>query len=145
MGLRDRQLFGYRRAAWIAALTDPATDLLALVGPHPFTPFALTATRETAASLGLSPATVLEADGDRAEVHRVDPTAAASRTPTSPSTCRPPPPRRGSTSPAELAATAPRTGLWMRARSSTAIQTPSRRCWNGSGTPHAQRHPVPAR
>jgi hypothetical protein len=77
MGLRDRQLFGYRRAAWITALTDPPADILALVGPHPFTPFALTSAPDTAARLGLSPATTLEADGDRAEVHRVDATVAA--------------------------------------------------------------------
>ena len=82
MGLRDRQLFGYRRAAWTATLAGQATgrpaDLLVLVGPHPFTPFALTATPETAALLGLSPATILEADGDRAEILDVDPTAAGS-------------------------------------------------------------------
>jgi hypothetical protein len=80
MGLRDRQLFGYRRAAWISALTDPPADLVALVGPHPFTPFALTASPDTAATLGLSPVTTIEADGDRAEVHRVDVTAATTGT-----------------------------------------------------------------
>jgi hypothetical protein len=78
MGLRDRQLFGYRRTAWAAALVDRPTDLLALVGPHPFTPFALTAHPATAAQLGLAPATILETDGDRAEVHRVDAAAARS-------------------------------------------------------------------
>ena len=82
MGLRDRQLFGYRRAAWTAAMAgraggDPA-DLLVLVGPHPFTPFALTATPETAIRLGLSPATILEVDGDRAEILDVDPATAGS-------------------------------------------------------------------
>jgi hypothetical protein len=51
-----------------------------LVGPHPFTPFALTAAPSTAAQLGLSPAVTLEADGDWAEVHRVDATAAGSGT-----------------------------------------------------------------
>lgn len=80
MGLRDRQLFGYRRAAWTATLAGQPTDLLVLVGPHPFTPFALTAAPSTAAQLGLSPAATFEADGDRAEVHRVDATAAGSGT-----------------------------------------------------------------
>ena len=41
-----------------------------------------------------------EADGDRAEIYRRDPGAAASATATSRSTCRPRPPRPGSTSPA---------------------------------------------
>jgi hypothetical protein len=80
MGLRDRQLFGYRRAAWMAALTDPPADLLALVGPHPFTPFSLTVDPETAAAIGLNPVAIHEVDGDRAEVHRVDATTAASGT-----------------------------------------------------------------
>jgi hypothetical protein len=79
MGLRDRQLFGYRRAAWAATLAGNTSgrpaDLLVLVGPHPFTPFALTAAAATATRLGLSSATTLEADGDRAEIHRVDPAA----------------------------------------------------------------------
>jgi hypothetical protein len=82
MGLRDRQLFGYRRAAWTAALAEQASGgpagLLVLVGPHPFTPFSLTATPATAMRLGLSPATILEADGDRAEIHHVGATAAGS-------------------------------------------------------------------
>ena len=82
MGLRDRQLFGYRRAAWTAAMAgqasgDPA-DLLVLVGPHPFTPFALTAAPETAIRLGLSPAKIVEVDGDRAEILDVDPAAVGS-------------------------------------------------------------------
>jgi hypothetical protein len=81
MGLRDRQLFGYRRAAWAATLGDRPADLLVLVGPHPFTPFALTAELATASQLGLAPAAILEADGDRAEVHHVDAAAAASGLP----------------------------------------------------------------
>lgn len=82
MGLRDRQLFGYRRAAWAGTLAGeiggagrPA-DLLVLVGPHPFTPTALTATPGTDANLGLTPAASLDADGDRAEIYRVTPGAA---------------------------------------------------------------------
>jgi hypothetical protein len=82
MGLRDRQLFGYRRAAWDATLSgelggagQPA-DVLVLVGPHPFTPTALTATPGIGEDLGLTPVTTLDADGDRAEIYRV-PGAAA--------------------------------------------------------------------
>jgi len=78
MGLRDRQLFGYRRSAWAATLADRRTDFLVLVGPHPFTPFAMTATPETASQLGLAPGAIFEADGDRAEIHRVDAAAARS-------------------------------------------------------------------
>ncbi|HEY7131343.1 MAG TPA: glycosyltransferase family 39 protein, partial [Candidatus Limnocylindrales bacterium] len=38
MGLRDRQLFGYRRQDWIAALSGPGSFGLVLAGPHPLTP-----------------------------------------------------------------------------------------------------------
>jgi hypothetical protein len=84
MGLRDRQLFGYRQSAWVGTLSgelggarQPA-DLLVLVGPHPFTPTALTTTSgaDADADLGLTPATTIEADGDRAEIYRVAPGAA---------------------------------------------------------------------
>ena len=78
MGLRDRQLFGYRRTAWAATLADRPADLLVLVGPHPFTPFGLTATPETATRLGLAPVAILGADGDRTEIHRVDVATAGS-------------------------------------------------------------------
>ncbi len=89
MGLRDRQLFGYRRAAWAGTLAGElggagrSADLLVLVGPHPFTPTALTASPETGAALGLSPAATLEADGDRAEIYRVT-AGAASAAPDAP-------------------------------------------------------------
>lgn len=73
MGLRDHQLFGYRRTDWVAALTDPPVDLLILVAPHPLTPVELIAAPETAARLGLTPAATFEIDGDRAEIDRVDP------------------------------------------------------------------------
>jgi hypothetical protein len=78
MGLRDRQLFGYRRTAWAATLSDRPADFLVLVGPHPFTPFALTATPATASQPGLAAAAILEADGDRAEILRVDSAAVGS-------------------------------------------------------------------
>ncbi|MEP6638129.1 MAG: hypothetical protein ABJC39_02170 [Chloroflexota bacterium] len=77
MGLRDRQLFGYRRAGWTAALTEPAADVLVLVGPHPFTPSDLIAGPVTTSRLGLSPAASLEDGDDRAEILRVDAVAAA--------------------------------------------------------------------
>lgn len=81
MGLRDRQLFGYRRAAWTATLTDPPADVLVLVGAHPFTPFDLTAEPLTTDRLGLTLVFTLQADGDRAEIHRVDPAGAVASTP----------------------------------------------------------------
>ncbi|MEO8437335.1 MAG: hypothetical protein ABI562_02680 [Chloroflexota bacterium] len=78
MGLRDRQLFGYRRAAWTAVLTQPPPDVLVLVGPHPFTPSDLLAGTATSARLGLDRVTTLEAGMDRAEILRVDPVTATS-------------------------------------------------------------------
>lgn len=81
MGLRDRQLYGYGRAAWLTTLVDPPADVLMLVGAHPFTPFDLTAEPSTAARLGLTLAATLEADGDRAEIHRVDLAMALAGTP----------------------------------------------------------------
>ena len=129
MGLRDRQLFGYRRAAWSDTLSGelggagrPA-DLLVLVGPHPFTPTALTATPGIGADLGLTPVTTLDADGDRAEIYRVTP-GAAPRHPTSRSTSRPRPPRPGWTSPA---ATPQLVACSMPDRSSTAARRHSPR------------------
>ncbi|MEO8571481.1 MAG: hypothetical protein ABI553_07245 [Chloroflexota bacterium] len=84
MGLRDQQLFGYRRTDWVAALTDPAVDLLILVAPHPLTPVELTATPQTASRLGLTPAATFETDGDRAEIDRVDSAVAVAGTPAVP-------------------------------------------------------------
>jgi hypothetical protein len=83
MGLRDHQLFGYRRSAWgdtvsgeLGGAGQPA-DVLVLVGPHPFTPTALTATPGVDADLGLTLVTTLDADGDRADIYRVAPEATA--------------------------------------------------------------------
>ena len=80
IGLRDQQLFGYRRTEWVAALTDPPVDLLILVAPHPLTPVELTAAPQTAARLGLALAATFETDGDRAEIDRVDPAVAVTGT-----------------------------------------------------------------
>ena len=130
MGLRDRQLFGYRRAAWSDTLSGelggagrPA-DLLVLVGPHPFTPTALTATPGTGADLGLTPVATLEADGDRAEIYRVTPGAARRAARASRSTSRPRPPRPGWTWPA---ATPQPVACSMLDRSWTATRRPSPR------------------
>jgi len=81
MGLRDRQLFGYRRTDWTAALAEPGDGVLVLVGAHPFTPFELTAGAATATRLGLTRVATFESDGERAEVHRVDSGTVVSGTP----------------------------------------------------------------
>ena len=81
IGLRDRQLFGYQRAAWTTALTQPPVDELVLVGPHPFTPTELVASPGTAEQLGLSRVTALDEGADRVDIYRVDATAATAGTP----------------------------------------------------------------
>ena len=81
IGLRDRQLFGYQRAAWTAALTQPPVDELVLVGPHPFTPTELVASPGTAEQLGLTRVTALDEGADRVDIYRVDATAATAGTP----------------------------------------------------------------
>ena len=43
MGLRDRQLFGYRRTDWTRALANPPVRYLVSSGPHPFHPTELIA------------------------------------------------------------------------------------------------------
>ena len=81
VGLRDRQLFGYPRAAWATALTEPVADALVLVGPHPFTPSDLAPDAGAAARLGLTLAATLDEGADRVEIYRVDAAAAIARTP----------------------------------------------------------------
>jgi hypothetical protein len=72
MGLRDRQLFGYPRAGWVAALTDPPAAYLVLVSPHPFTPVDLVSARAGGPSLpGLAPVATLDGDGDHADIFRI--------------------------------------------------------------------------
>jgi hypothetical protein len=74
MGLRDRQLFGYPRAGWVAALTDPPAAYLVLVSPHPFTPVDLVSARAGGPSLpGLAPVATLDRGGDHADILRIDP------------------------------------------------------------------------
>ena len=73
MGLRDQQLFGYSRAVWVSALTDPPAAYLVLVGPHPFTPRDLVgAGAGDPAVPGLTPVTTLEGAGDRADILLID-------------------------------------------------------------------------
>ena len=81
VGLRDRQLFGYTRAGWTAALVDPAADVLVLVGPHPFTPSDLDSDTGRAARLGLTLAAALDEGTDHVAIYRVDPGAAIAGTP----------------------------------------------------------------
>jgi len=73
MGLRDRQLFGYPRAGWVAALTDPPAAYLVLVSPHPFTPVDLVSARAGGPSLsGLAPVGTLDRGADHADIFRID-------------------------------------------------------------------------
>lgn len=81
MGLRDAQLFGYLRQSWVDGLTDVPASFLVLVGPHPFTPTALTERPAGDAGLpGLTPVATFDEGADHAEVLRVDPAAVASGT-----------------------------------------------------------------
>jgi len=81
MGLRDAQLFGYSRAVWVSALTDPPATYLILVGPHPFTPVDLVGAGPTDPSIpGLTPVSTLEDGGDQAEILHIDPTAVRATT-----------------------------------------------------------------
>ena len=80
VGLRDRQLFGYPRAAWATVLTEPPADALVLVGPHPFTPSDLARDPDAAARLGLTLAAILDEGADRVEIYRVDAAAAIAGT-----------------------------------------------------------------
>ena len=75
LGLRDRQLFGYTRAAWDAMLEQPGTSFLVLAGPHPLTPAELMPALDGGTVPGLERAQSFEADGDWATAYRVDPSA----------------------------------------------------------------------
>jgi hypothetical protein len=73
MGLRDRQLFGYRRSDWMAMIGQPDTADLVLAGPHPLTPAELVPDLDRGALPGLTRAQSFEAGGDWATIYRVTP------------------------------------------------------------------------
>lgn len=79
IGLRDGRLYGYRRAAWVAVLADPATRYLVLVGPHPLTPGELLPSLEapSAASFGLRRAAGFAAAEGEATILEVEPARVA--------------------------------------------------------------------
>ena len=78
MGLRGQQLFGYTRAAWVDALTDPPAAYLVLVGPHPFTPADLLGTGGEGSPAappvpGLLAVDTLDDGRSHADIFRIDP------------------------------------------------------------------------
>jgi hypothetical protein len=73
MGLRDRQLFGYRRSDWTAALSAPGAFGLVLAGPHPLTPAELLDDLDAGRVPGIMPAASFEADDEWARVYEIDP------------------------------------------------------------------------
>jgi hypothetical protein len=72
LGLRDRQLFGYPRTGWVAALTDPPATYLVLVGPHPFTPTDLVDAPGEPPLPGLTPVATIDEGGDHADILAID-------------------------------------------------------------------------
>jgi hypothetical protein len=72
IGLRDRQLFGYTRSRWEAALGRPGTSYLVLAGPHPLTPGELMPTLDRGGLPGLIRAQTFNADDDWATIYRVE-------------------------------------------------------------------------
>ena len=74
MGLRDRQLFGYRRADWERALANPQVRYLVSSGPHPFHPTELLEAMAAGQVPGLEPVESIDRDGEGAVVFSVDPT-----------------------------------------------------------------------
>jgi hypothetical protein len=72
LGLRDRQLFGFTRSAWIKVLTRPPARYLVLSGPHPFTPSDLGASLAAGRVPGLAPVATLDDGVDQAQVFTVD-------------------------------------------------------------------------
>jgi 4-amino-4-deoxy-L-arabinose transferase-like glycosyltransferase len=73
MGLRDRQLFGFKRSTWEAMIGQPGTTDLVLAGPHPLTPAELMPVLDRGALSGLTRAQSFAADGDWATIYRVIP------------------------------------------------------------------------
>ena len=80
IGLRDRQLFGYRRGAWTRVLGDPAVRYLAVVEPHFFAPVELEPflASDLAGESGLTRLSRLEPGGPSATIYEVRPAAIAS-------------------------------------------------------------------
>jgi hypothetical protein len=74
MGLRGQQLFGYPRAGWVSALTDPPSTYLVLVSPHPFTPTDLVGLHGEPSVPGLTQVATLEDGNDRADILAIDAT-----------------------------------------------------------------------
>ena len=72
MGLRGRQLFGYRRAAWTRVLTAPPARYLALSGPHPFHPTELVRAMVAGRIPGLDRVASFDEGTDHADVFAVD-------------------------------------------------------------------------
>ena len=75
LGLRDRQLFGYRRAAWTQALTDPPARYLVLSGPHAFHPTELLPALLAGRVPGLHQIASLDEATNHADIFDVDATA----------------------------------------------------------------------
>ena len=75
LGLRDRQLFGYRRATWSQVLTNPPARYVALSGPHPFQPAELLPALVAAKVPGLDRVASLDEGTEHADVFAVDPEA----------------------------------------------------------------------
>lgn len=82
MGLRDRQLFGYRRGAWIRMLADPAVRYLAIAEPHFFAPVELEPFLGSGAGAGTGLRIVerLRPAGPTATILAVDPAEVANGT-----------------------------------------------------------------
>lgn len=75
MGLRDRQLFGYRRETWRAALGVTGTSRLVLAGPHPLTPAELIPALNDGLFPGIREAATFAAGAEWARIYAVEPGA----------------------------------------------------------------------
>jgi hypothetical protein len=73
LGLRDQQLFGFRRTAWVAMLGDARTSHLVLAGPHVFTPAELFPALEAGLLDGVTIAKRLVDGRESARIYTVDP------------------------------------------------------------------------
>lgn len=73
MGLRDRQLFGYERADWTAALGEPGTRAFTIVTPHDLAPADLLPVLTSLPAAGIEPLGSLAPGGPMAALFAVDP------------------------------------------------------------------------